>query len=146
MQTRDWLKAHWRHGGESLYALGCNSPLDPLLSRSRIPLPLYRFASHAEGRNRHREMVHASSKPQFSKAVRSERSPCASLTFALSFANSSETLPSFSSCRGKGHSSYFLFADVRVLSFRSVHFISFHGILNLFKLDCLCHHSFLIMR
>lgn len=35
------------------------------------PLPL---TSHA-GCNRHREMVHDSSKPQFSKAVRTERSP-----------------------------------------------------------------------
>lgn len=38
MQTCDWLEARWRHGGESLHALGCNPPLDPLLSRSRIPL------------------------------------------------------------------------------------------------------------
>lgn len=35
--------------------------------------PLY--SSLAAGCNRHREMVHDSSKPQFSKAVRTERSP-----------------------------------------------------------------------
>lgn len=47
----------------------------------------------------------------------------------------SETLPSFSSCRDKGHSSYSLFADVCALSLHSsVHFISFHGILNLFEI------------
>lgn len=39
-----------------------------------------RLAPCAKGRNRHREMVHASSKPQFSKAVRPERLPCASLS------------------------------------------------------------------
>lgn len=63
--------------------------MDPLLSRSRflsLPLP-------AERRNRHREAMHASSKPQFSKAVRSEkRSSCASLPLTFFLASFSRIL------------------------------------------------------
>lgn len=57
MRTQDWPLPHWRHRGW-LHALVPPTP----------------DSSHA-GCNRHREMVHDSSKPQFSKAVRTERSP-----------------------------------------------------------------------
>lgn len=57
MRMQDWLLPCWRHRGW-LCALA--------------PPTLY--FSHA-GCNRHREMVHDSSKPQFSKAVRTEGSP-----------------------------------------------------------------------
>lgn len=58
MRTQDWPLPHWRHRGW-LHELAPPTPRTPL----------------AVGCNRHREMVHDSSKPQFSKAVRTERSP-----------------------------------------------------------------------
>lgn len=150
MQTCDWLEARWRHGGEFLHALGCNPPFGP--PAISIAGSLFLFSvprRHAEGCNRHREMVHASSKPQFSKAVRSERSPCASLIFSSSFANSSEAVL---------RDSPLLFSLVLPAAIKTIHrtffpstyihcsryyFISFsHGILNLFKLDCLFLPSF----
>lgn len=69
------------------------SPLGP--PAISIADPSTRPTLHAEGRNRHREMVHASSKPQFSKAVRRERLPYASLTFfaVLQFFRLSEISP-----------------------------------------------------
>lgn len=57
MRTQDWPLPYWRHR-DRLHALVPPTP----------------NSSHA-GCNRHREMVHDSSKPQFSKAVRTERSP-----------------------------------------------------------------------
>lgn len=86
-------------------------------------------------------MVHASSKPQFPKAARSERSPCR-LSPISPFSNSeapwhplpARSSPSYPLFCDKDHSSYLFSARIDVRAHRPVRpvrFISFHGILNL---------------
>ena len=120
MQTGDWPKARWRHGGESLYAPVCNPPLNPLLSRSRIllsPTPCYARRG-AIGIEKWCTPVQSHSFPRLSDP-RSCRVPLSSPS--SSFINSSDS-PRYPLIAIKIIRTLFLFT----LSYTSGNFFPFH--------------------